>query len=673
SAAAGLASAVISHGFWQRQFGGSPGALGQVLELGNGRYTVVGVMPEGFTGIRATPTDVWLPLRPASQEVVGGNWETSRGFFWLQAIVRVKPGVAIANAESEVTALHLAGRSANPTYAARQRARITLGPLLEARGPASGAQARVSIWAGGVSIAVLLVACANVANLLLFRAIRRRREIAVRLALGVSRGQLMAELLTESLVLASIGGLGALIITALGSGVLHGMLAPELATSLPAVSLRVAGFTLLAALVAGLIAGLVPAWLESRPDLLTALKEATAGKGGHSYIRSGLVVLQTALSVTLLVGSGLFIMSLARLRAIDMGVQADKVLVITPELPKGTSDAEQHNFFRDARERLGTLPGVQLAAISSVVPYNWSWAEELSVPGFDSLPVPRNGGPYYDAVGSNYFETMGMRIVAGRGFGPTDVAGAPLTIVIGEAMANMLWPGQSALGKCMKFGGDTAPCREIVGVLHDTQRDMGMIKEGDKRMQYYLPLAQLPERFTPAAIMLRSDAPLQLAGPARQLLMQLKPDLRYVETETFEQLYTPDFQSWRSGAGLFTSFGALALLVAAVGLYSLLAYGVVQRTREIGVRIALGAHSSKVVGLVLREGVLLVVAGVAIGLVIALVAANQVAPLLFQTNPTEPVVYFGVAAVLLLIAIAAGALPAWRATRVSPMTALRAE
>lgn len=673
SAAALTGSAVISYGFWQRQFGGSPEALGKTLELGSGRYTVVGVAPEGFSGIKTTRTDVWLPLHPASGEVVGGDWENSRGFYWLQAVVRVKPGTPLAQAESEATALHLAGRSGIPNYAEKQHAKITLGPLLTARGPASGQSERVSIWAAGVSLAVLLVACANVANFLLFRAIRRRREIAVRLALGVSRGQLMGELLTESLVLALIGGLGALVITFFTSSFLHGMLAPDLASTLPALSFRIAGFTVLTAIAAGFIAGLVPAWLESRPDLLSALKEATAGKGGHTYIRSGLVILQTALSVTLLVGSGLFLISFARLRAIDMGVQADRVLVVTPDLPKGTSDTEIQNFFRDAHQRVASLPGVEMAAVTAVVPYNWSMGYGLSIPGFDSLPIPRNGGPYVDAVGNNYFETMGMRIIDGRGFGPEDVQGSALTLVIGEGMARMLWPGQSALGKCMKFGGDTMPCREIVGVAHDTQRDMGMIEKGDQRMQYYIPLAQLPEEYTPAALVVRSTNPLALAGPVRKLLMQVRPDLRYVETQTFEQMYTPDFQQWKTGAGLFTAFGALALIVSAIGLYSLLAYGVAQRTREIGVRIALGARSAKVVGLVLKEGVLLVAAGVLVGLVLAVIAAHRAASMLFKTAPTEPVVYIGVAAVLLLIAMIAGALPAWRATRVSPMTALRSE
>lgn len=672
SAAAGLANAVISYGFWQRQFGGSPAALGQQLELGDGRYTVIGVAPDGFTGIDVTRNDVWLPLTPASVEKVSGDWKTNRGFYWIHAVARVRNGVPIARAESEATALHLAGRSNDKRYS-RQNAHITLGPLLEARGPASDGQAKVSIWAAGVSLAVLLVACANVANLLLFRAIRRRREIAIRLALGVSRRQLVAELLTESLLLALIGGVGALVLTFYGSGLLQRLLQPDLASTLSALSWRVAGFTMLVALGAGLIAGLIPAWLESRPDLLSALKEATAGSGGHQYIRSGLVIMQTALSVTLLVGAGLFLISLQRIRATDMGVAADQILVVTPQFPRGFNEIEQQQLFRDGLERLSRIPGVSRVSTTAGVPYGWSWAEELTIPGIDSIPTPRTGGPYVDGVGAGYFETMGMRMVEGRGIEESDVAGAPLVAVMGESMARALWPGQSALGRCLKFGDNSAPCREIVGVVHDTQRSMGMIKDGDVRLQYFLPLAQLDGTATPGAFMLRSTEPLKAAGPAREMLLQLAPSIRYIESSTFEEIYNPDFQSWRTGAGLFTAFGALALLVAAVGLYSLLAYGVAQRTREIGVRIALGARPSGVVGLVLQQGVVLVAIGVAVGLGIALIAAKAAAPLLFQTRPTEPSVYLVVSAVLLGIAVIAGALPAWRATRVSPMTALRAE
>jgi predicted permease len=674
SAATGLANVVISYGLWQRQFGGAPTVLGQTLELGVGRYTVVGVAPEGFGGLEVVNSDAWLPLTPGGGEVMSENWKTHRGDKWLRAIVRLKPGVTVAHAESEATLLHLAGESDDTAYAAKNHPRIAFGPLLEARGPAAGDQSRVYLWAAAVSLAVLLVACANVANLLLFRAIRRRREIAIRLALGVSRAQLVSELLVESLLLALLGGCGALLLAFFGSTLLKSALTPEVANTIVPLTWHVAGFTFAAAIASGLIAGLIPAWLESRPDLLTALKEVTSGSGGHHYIRSGLVVLQTALSVTLLVGAGLFLLSFYRIRAIDMGVQADQVLVVSPSFPSNIALPERIAFSQDGQERLSHLPGVQSVAVTTSIPFQSGWSERITIPGLDSLPSIPSGGPYVDGVSSNYFETMGIRILKGRGFAASDVAGGELVLVVGETMARVLWPGDTPLGKCLKMGDATAPCRTVVGVAHDTQRDIGMMR-GTPRMQYYIPLSQTP--LVPPSfgrtIMVRSAAPLRMVAPVREVLFQLQPGLRSIENRTFEQVYIPSFQSWKTGAALFTSFGGLALLVAAVGLYSLLSYGVAQRTREIGVRMALGARPVRVVQLVLQQGVVLVVAGVAIGLTVALIAARATASLLFNTAPTEPGVYLGVAAVLLVIAVVAGTFPAWSATRVSPMTALRAE
>ncbi len=667
---------VIGYGLWQRQFGGSPSALGQQLEIGVGRYTVIGVAPQGFSGLAATRTDAWLPLTPGSRETIDGDWKHSRGHFWLGAVARVKAGVGISRAEAEATSLHLAGRSAgDSTYAVPQHARITLGPLLEARGPASGAQNRVALWAGAVSLAVLLVACANVTNLLLFRAIRRRREIAVRLALGISRWQLVSELLTESLVLAMIGGVGALVLAFSGSSLFHSLIQPNLTEPLTPLSWRVASFTLLAALSTGLLAGLIPAWLESRPNLLQALKEVTTGRGGHQVLRRGLVVLQTALSVTLLIGSGLFLLSFHRILSVDIGIPGDEVLVITPRFPGSYTDVAKMAFYQRAEERLRQLPGVEGVTSSTTTPFNQGWGVEMTIPGFDSIPHPPSGGPYLDGVGTSFFETMGIRITQGRGFQAGDVAGSALVAVVGETMARSIWPNESALGKCLKFGDASAPCREIVGVANDTRRSLEMLK-GEVRSQYYYPVPQLPpppDAIPPHVLMLRSRQPLLLAGAVRTQLLQLEPQLRFVDTETFEQVYSPTFQSWKTGAGLFTAFGALALLLAAVGLYSLLAHGVAQRTREIGVRIALGARAGRVIRLVLQEGVVLVAAGVIIGLGVAVFAAKLTAPLLFKTQPTEPTVYIGAAVVLLAIAVIAGALPAWRATRVSPMTALRSE
>jgi predicted permease len=347
---------------------------------------------------------------------------------------------------------------------------------------------------------------------------------------------------------------------------------------------------------------------------------------------------------------------------------------VSPSFPSNISTAERLAFYQDAQERVRHVPGVQSVAVTTAVPFEIGWSEQTTIPGFDSLPSVQSAGPYVDGVSPNYFETMGIRILKGRGFQNTDIAGGELVVVMGETMARLLWPDDNPLGKCLKLGDASAPCRTVVGTAHDTQRDLGMM-HGSPRMQYYIPLPQTP-LVPPSAgrvLMVRAAEPLKVAGPVRTGLLQLQPSLRFIETRTFEQVYTPRFQSWKTGAGLFTAFGGLALLVAAVGLYSLLAYGVAQRTREIGVRMALGARPAGVVHLVLQQGVALVLAGVAIGLVVALFAARATAPLLFKTTPTEPGVYIGVAAVLLFIALVAGALPAWSATRVSPMTALRAD
>ncbi len=668
SLAPGNAVAVISYGLWQRQFGGAPSVLGKVLDLGNGRYTVVGVAPRGFTGVDVAPVDVWLPLRPSAGESVSGDWERSRGFYWLRGVARLAPGASIEQVQAEGTALHLAGRSGDTRYS-RQQAHLLFAPLLEARGPGRDDETRISLWAGGVSLAVLLVACANVANLLLFRAVRRRREIAIRLALGISRRQLIAELLTESLLLALLGGGGALLLAAWGSGLLHGLLQPDLAATLPALSPRIIGFTLLAALAAGTVAGLIPSWLESRPDLLSSLKQTAPGHAGQGGIRAGLVVLQAALSVVLLVGAGLFLRSFAQVRALDMGMEMSRVLVVTPAFAANTPEAEIATFFREAQDRVSGLPGVEMVAATNVVPHNWNWAEEFKVPGRDSIPTAATGGPYIDRVSTNYFGALGLRVLQGRGFGPEDQAGSARVTVLGQTMARLIWPDESPLGKCVLIGDSTTACTEVVGVVADTRRS-GI--RGEERSQYYVPLSQSPGS-APAALMVRADQPLALAAPVRQLITQLNPGLRYVETETLQDLYNPDFRSWSTGAALFSAFGGLALLVAAVGLYSLLSYGVVQRTREIGVRMALGARPAGVVGLVLQQGVILVLGGVVLGLAAAYLGAMKAAPLLFDTSPGEPMVYGAVALVLLIIATLAGAFPAWRASRVSPMTALRSE
>jgi putative ABC transport system permease protein len=671
SLTATTAVAVISYGLWQREFGGDRSVLGRTMELGDGRYRVIGVAPKGFTGASPEQVDVWLPIRSWASEMISGPWETSRGISWLRAVARLAPGVTPAQAEAEATAVHRAARETDAYY--DHQARILAGPLLEARGPDSPPEARVSLWIAGVSLIVLLVACANVTNLLLFRAIRRRRETAVRLALGIGRGRLIGELLLESILLALVAGTAGTVLAAWGSEAIRQLLFPQLAwATTESLSWRVLGFTALASLTAGLLSGLIPAWLESRPDLLASLKEGGAHGGTRrSIIRSGLVVIQAALSVPLLVGAGLFLRSFHRVQSLDLGMQPEHVLLATPDFPRETTPARATEVYQSALARFAAMPGVAEASYSTVVPFRGNWAEELTVPDLDSLPSVQTGGPYVDGVSPGYFATLGIPIVRGRGFTPGDGPGAARVAVVGQTMARMLWPDQEPLGKCLKIGGDTMPCSEVVGIARDALRNSLVAGE---RMQYYIPLAQFPGPITPQVLFLRTRGnPVEMMGPVRSALMELAPEVRWVNLEPLQSLVDPEFRSWRLGATLFTVFGALALLVAAIGLYSLLSYDVASRSQEIGVRTALGAQPAGIIALVARDGVRLVAGGLLVGLLAALLTGGALRPLLFRTSPAEPGIYLGVAAVLLLIAVLAGALPALRATRVSPITALRAD
>jgi len=660
---------ILSYGFWQSEFGGDPGILGRKLDLGDGRYRVIGVAPEGFTAVGPERVDAWIPVRPSAVEFISGDWETSRGFHWLECVVRLAPGVTPAQANAEATVVHRAAYAEDKRH--DPKAEILTGPILEALGPDSPPEARVSFWIAGVSLIVLLVACANVANLLLFRAIRRRKETAVRLALGIGRGRLIGQLMIESLLLALVAGTAATLLAVWGSEAIRQLLFPQLDWVNGALSWRLVAFTLLVSLGAGLLAGVVPAWLESRPDLLTALKEGGAHGARRSLLRAGLVIVQAGLSVLLLVGAGLFLLSFYRVRSMDLGMKPERVLLVTPDFRRGTSITRATEVFESALARFRSMPGVAQASYATGIPFRSNWAEDLKVPGLDSIPRVSTGGPYVDGVSSDYFTTLGIPIVRGRGLTREDRAGSARVTVVGETMARLLWPGQEALGKCLKIGGDTMPCSEVIGIARDARRNSFVA--GD-RMQYYIPMAQYPDQTSPSAFFLRGQGdPIALLGPVREAMAEIAPDLRWVALEPMQSLVDPEFRSWRLGATLFTAFGALALVVSAIGLYSLLSYGVASRIQEIGVRSALGARPAGIMALIARDGLKLVLAGLGLGLMAALATAGALQSLLYQTSPREPMIYLLATGVLLLIAGIAGAFPAWRATRVSPMIALRSD
>ena len=677
--------AVIGYGFWQRHFGGDPAALGRVVQVGAASYEVVGVAPQGFTGLELGPVDVWLPLAARAREIAGDDWTTN---IRMQVVARLSSGAPPERLAAEATELQRRASAARLGAAIAApdapSARVLAGPLAAARGPEElrGKDPAVATWLAGVAAVVLLIACANVANLLLARAARRRREIAVRLALGAGRGRLAAQLLVEGLMLATLGGAGGLLLARWGGDAVRAALLPDVAWSDAPLDLRMLAFTAAAALATGVLVALAPMLQATHPELVGALKagalmnQGRTGRGRRISLRTALLVAQAALSVVLLVGAGLFVRSLRNVASIDLGFDARRVLVVTVNFTGGGgfTAAQVEELFGRAEERVRALPGVAQAGVASATPFGSGGATRLRAEGWDSLPPLGEAGlPKITAVSAGYFEAMGTRVVRGRGFTPEDRAGAPLAAVVNQTMARRLWPGQDPVGKCLHVGADTAPCSRVVGVVGDIRRD----RLGDAEpLQYYVPLAQRQWLPWPRALFVRPAAPepsAALVAEVRNAVHALAPGLPYVNVRPLQELVEPQVRPWRLGAAMFGAFGGLALLIAAVGLYSVISYGVAQRTRELGVRVALGARAADVLRLVVGEGVRVAAAGVALGALGALAAGRFVAPLLFDTSPRDPLVFGGVTLALLLVALVASLVPARRASRVDPMVALRSE
>lgn len=682
---AGQRLAVLGFEFWQRRFGGNAAVLGSVLQLGKNPYTVIGVAPRGFTGIGLEPADVWLPMSAADPDL--GNWDLVRctQCFWLDVVARLRPGVATAQVESEATVVFRRPNADRPRD--DSSAVVLLGPVQAARGPTASASNKLALWLAVVSGIVLLIASANVANLLLARALQRRREIGVRLALGAGRGRLVRQLLTESLVLAGLGSAAALLLLLWAGPVLRAYLLPDNAVGSTLES-RTLAFTATVTLFTGLLAGLAPALHASVPDLTAALKAGEREAAlGRSVTRHGLLVAQVALTLVLLTGAGLFIASLHSVRSLRLGLDPDRVLTTSVNLDQlGYERPAIDALYEQMRQRVLGLPGVTAASLAIGDPFGWSFAGNLRIPGRDSLPRTSMGGPYISAVTPEYFATLGTVVRRGRAFSTADVSGPQPVAVVNETMARLVWPREDPLGKCMLIGEHRArgagtaarqpappPCTTVVGVVEDSRRNAVL---EDATMQYFIPLAQA-ERIlwrSVTALLVRTAGPADdMVEPVRQTLQETSAELPYVNVRSVAARLEPELRPWRLGSLLFSMFGVLALALAAAGLYGVLAYTVTRRTHELGVRIALGAEASHVVRLVVGQGVRVAGLGVAIGAVVALLAGRAVASLLYGVSPHDPAVLGGAGFVLLAVAAVASYLPARRASRVDPMVALRTE
>jgi predicted permease len=670
---------VISDGLWQRQFARDPHVLGRTIVVADEPYTVIGVAPRGFTGAELKPVDLWMPMSVVGPRM-GRDWTRTWNAQWLQVIGRLKPGVTAAEAAVEATAAHRRAYGANPSGSFSPQARLSVRPLRYDWKGEEPAEDAVSRWLMGVTVIVLLIACANVANLLLARGVKRRRELTVRLALGVGRWRLARLVLAESMVLAMAGSLAGLAVAYFLASALRRALLPAVAWTSPPVDGRVLAVTTATACLVGLVVGLTPALRASGEDVSSGLKAGARETGGRrTRLRAALTVAQAALSVVLLVGAGLFVRSLWNVRSLDLGFDPERVLTVGIDWPglgriaDQTARDQEHTrrkaFYASALERVQALPGVQHAALAVGLPFGMSFSVRVRLPGQDSLPRLPSGTPSINAVTSDYFATMGTRLLRGRTFTRADHAGSERVAIVNSTMARTLWPGQDPIGECILI--QDLPCARIVGIAADGHRFQ--LRE-PSHMQYYVPLGQ-ENGFSGTVLLVRparSD-PASIEGSVRSALIAMDANLPYVQMQSLQQAIDPQIRPWKLGASVFGFAGLLALLVAAVGLYSLLSYLVAQRTQEIGVRIALGARAGRLVGLVLRESLAMTLLGVAIGGAFALVGGRYLRSLLFDASPTDPAVYATVAASMVGVAIVASVLPAWRANHVDPIEALRAE
>ena len=673
--------AVLSHGFWDRSLGRDPAIVGKTLTLNRTPFTVVGVAPQNFTGtfLGGNPS-LWVPM--SMHDVVQPNfdwYEQRRGLF-LFAFGRLKPGVQVEQASANLRTVFAQLEQAFPVDNKGRGAGAV--PLLDARlnpaGQGGAPVVQITMILMTVVGIVLLIACANIANLLLARASRRRKEIAVRLALGAERARLVRQLLTESVLLSVIGGAVGML---LAYWLLDALVAADLPLPVPVgdeltIDGRVLAFTALLAVGTGVLFGLAPALQSSRPDVVPVLKNETVPAGSSRRgvlalftLRQTLVVAQIALSLISLVAAGLFLRSLRVAQETDTGFETRGVLVMNFNLGREGYTPERGQLFYDQiAERVSGLPGVRRASVAQTAPLGGGLLRSVFPEGLDTTVRDRIL-VQVNSVTDGYLETIGVPLLRGRDFARSDDADAPKVVIINETMAQQFWPGEEPIGKRFKFFGDE-DFTTVIGIAKNSKYNA--IAE-DPIPYIYQPLKQ---NYTPAGTLhVRVDGNAAgLASAVRRETQQLDPTLSVFNIRTLEEQVAQALAPLRINVIVLTTFGALALLLASIGLYGVASYAVSQRTREIGVRMALGAQPSSVLALVLGRGLVLVGLGVAAGLGIAFAFSSQIPPaLLPNVSPRDPLTFAGTAALLGVVAMIANYIPARRATRIDPLIALRTE
>lgn len=664
--------AVISYGCWQRRFGGDPRVVGQNVTINNYSFTLIGVAPPEFQGTALMfAPEIYAPLNMAKQIEPGSRWLENRGNGALMLLGRLKPNVTTAQAKASMDGLAAQIRREQPEDDDIHFSLTPPGLIMPMLRNATLGFAGVLLGIVGLT---LLIACTNLANLLLARATRRRKEIAVRLALGATRGRVMRQLLTESVLLAAAGGaLGWLLAQWMVSLVAAFKPPVDIALTIDLkVDWRVLLFTMLISLVTGVLFGLAPAWQVTKPDLIPALKDEAGGGGfRRAWLRNALVVAQVALSLVMLAGAGLIVRSLQHVQTAGPGFDIEHTVTASVDLNlQGYDRARAKAFQKQMLARIETLPGVQSVSLAGALPLSLN---------FSSRGIYAEGQPFTRAadlpetmineIWPRYFETMGIPLVAGRDFTMRDDNENARPVIINEAFARRFWPGQNAIGKRLSFGGPSQPFWDVVGVAKDSK----YFSLGEDPQPYaYFPMLRDGEEDVAIVVRANSD-PTSLIQAMRREIQRLDANLPVTEAKTIREHMRLSLFPLRAGAWVAGSFAVLSLLLAGLGIYGVMSYATAQRAREIGIRMALGAQAGDVLRLALRQGLALALIGLTLGLAGALAVTQLMKSVLYGVSATDAATFGGVTLLLALILLLACYVPAQRATRIDPLVALRHE
>jgi predicted permease len=656
--------AVLSYEFWRKQFGGDPDVVGRSIRMNRTHFIVIGVAPEGFRGIHAgTPELIWVPLTIAvSGKPPGKFFDRNDG--WLEIIGRLRPGASFEQASAEMATLAQRFEAAYPDD---RDSGLQLSPLKGVYASVREGAAKQTSLLMAVVLCVLLIACANLAGLLLTRGTTRRKEIAVRLVLGASRVRLVRQLMIENLLLSLLGGVAGLI---LGTWV-KDLIAASFTYGLSDLDLRldplVLTFTLALSILTGFVFGLTPALQATRLDLATALKDSeTRGSSRQSRLQAGLVVAQIALSLVLLAGAGLIIQSLRSVLA-HPGYDPGHIAHFRLRPARiGYDTRKAQAYYRELIPRLESLPGVEAAVVAKVPPNAaWGYLVSVSLPGQESV---RSGDALRvdtNDVTPGFFDALKMPLVGGRGFSDADRSGAPLVAVVNETLARLLWPDRDPLGLSVVVDGKE---HTVIGVAKDIPH------RGDEGPIRYLYRSYWQTGEVDSRLLVRvASEPHAMLASLRREIAAVDPDVHIGQEMTLGERTALSFETERLIGNVLTCAGAMAILLSLLGLYGVIAYSVSRRTREIGIRMALGARADDILALVVRQGLRLVVLGIAIGLAAAFVSTRLLASYLYGITPRDPLTFLVVALLLLGTAVVACYVPARRAAKVDPMVALRYE